>query len=70
MSGLPSDGPKTTRLRYVSSSDPDKLVLWTNKLGVRVQIYGSPQFNGKKWYLWFVPNDLGEDIAPINLDEV
>lgn len=41
--------------------------MFTNSLGVRIQVYGSPQWDGKKWYLWFVPNDEGADIKSIDL---
>lgn len=61
--------PRTTRLRYVASRDPNRLVEFLNSIGFRVQIYGSPQWNGKKWFLWFVPPDeIGIDIVPQDLD--
>ncbi len=53
--------PKTTRLRFVRSKKADNLILFLENLGVRVQIYGAPVWDGKKWYLWFVPDDRGED---------
>lgn len=59
--------PLTTRLRFVSSRIPDDLVEWLDRLGVRVQIYGQPVFDGKRWYLWFVPSDSGKDIKSIKL---
>lgn len=60
--------PVTTRLRFAFTKDPLRIPQWLNTLGVRIQIYGSPIWDGKKWYLWFVPNDEGQDIAPIDLD--
>lgn len=59
--------PDTTRLRYVRSKDADLISLWTNKIGVRIQIY-AVTWNGKQHYVWFVPSDDGEDIRSINLD--
>jgi len=59
--------PITTRLRYASAKKPEVLVQFTNSLGVRVQIYGAPQWDGKKWYLFFVPSDDGADIKSIDL---
>ncbi len=61
---------KTTRLRWVSSKDANNLSLWLDKLGTRVQIYGAPQWNGKQWFLWYVPNDFGADIKSIDLDSL
>lgn len=61
--------PKETRLRYVYSKDPSKFELWLQALGSRVQIYNMV-WNGKAWYLWFVPNDKGADVKSFNLDEV
>ncbi len=61
--------PKFTRLRFAKSKDPVMLIAWLEALGVRVQIYGSPQWTGEAWYLWFVPGDLGSDINSIDLDE-
>jgi len=49
--------PRTTRLRYVSAKRPIDLVNFLDRLGYRVQIYGAPVFDGKRWHLWFVPPD-------------
>lgn len=62
--------PQFTRLRFAKSKDPSLFQDWLESLGVRVQIYGSPQFDGESWTLWFVPDDRGVDIESINLDEV
>lgn len=62
-----NDLPKTTRLRYATAKRPADLVQWTDSLGVRIQIYGAPVFDGKKWTIWFVPDDRGADIASIDL---
>lgn len=60
--------PKVTRLRYIVATDPNNIVLFLGQLGVRVQVYGAPVFDGKKWWLWFVPDDRGDDIQSIDLD--
>lgn len=62
--------PKFTRLRFAKSSDPAIFQEWLESLGVRVQIYGAPQFDGASWFLWFVPDDRTEDVNSIDLDEV
>lgn len=62
--------PKVTRLRYIKSKDPAMFQAWLDALGVRIQVYGCPQYDGKVWWLWFVPNDKGGDISSIDLDEV
>lgn len=64
------DLPKSTRLRFARSTDPAMLQVWLEQLGSRVQIYGSPQWDGKAWWLWFVPDDRGDDVPSINLDEI
>lgn len=61
--------PATTRLRYISSKKADNLVAFLNALGFRVQIYGAPQWDGKRWYLWVVPpDDIKIDFQSIQLD--
>lgn len=59
--------PKETRLRFVSAKRPMDIVEWLHRLGVRVQIYGQPVYDGKRWYLWFVPSDSGRDIPVTEL---
>lgn len=59
--------PVGTRLRFVSAKLPIDIVMWLNQLGARVQVYGAPVYNGKRWYLWFVPSDSGRDIASVDL---
>lgn len=59
---------KTTRLRYIKAKDPNLIVEFLNRLGVRVRVYGSPQWNGKSWFCWFVPDDRGADIKSVDLD--
>lgn len=61
--------PSVTRLRFVKAKDPLQLVEWVSGLGVRIQIYGSPVFDGSSWFVWFVPDDFGSDILSIDLDE-
>lgn len=65
MSG--SVSPDTTRLRFVSSKDPKALIQFLDSLGVRVEVKGNPVFNGKKWFLWFIPSDKGADVKSIEL---
>ena len=49
-----------TKLRYIRSKDPDKLIEYTNKLiPYKIEIKGSPQFANRKWYLWF---NLSDDV--------
>lgn len=61
--------PIVTRLRYFASKSPDKLSLALSYLGARIQIYGAPVWDGKKWYLWFVPGDNSRDIKSMDLDK-
>ena len=49
--------PITTRLRFVASRKPERIVAFFNGLGFRVQIYGAPVFDGKRWFAWFIPSD-------------
>lgn len=61
--------PGTTRLRYVRSKDPDQLIAFLAALTFRVQVYGSPVWDGKKWILWFVPpDDVTIDVPSGDLD--
>lgn len=41
--------------------------MFLDNLGVRVQIYGQPVWDGKSWTLWFVPSDEGPDIKSIDI---
>lgn len=56
-----------TRLRFVSAKTAEELPAFLTALGRRVQIYGAPVWDGKRWYLWFVPSDRGADIKSIDL---
>ena len=49
--------PATTRLRFVSAKKPETIVEFLHRLGIRVQIYGAPVWDGKRWTLWFIPPD-------------
>ena len=49
--------PISTRLRHISSKSIDEIEIFLSRLGFRVQIYGSPVWNGKKWFVFFVPPD-------------
>jgi len=45
---------EVTKLRYVCSKDPNKLINYTNKLlPYKIEIKGNPILNKGKWYLWF-----------------
>lgn len=60
--------PKHTRLRYVASKERDIVVSFFEALGRRVLIYGSPQWDGERWTVWFVPDDRGADVTGGVLD--
>lgn len=61
--------PATTRLRYVAAKKPESLVQYLAVLGMRVQIYGAPVWDGKRWVLWFVPpDDMAVDVKSVQLD--
>lgn len=59
-----------TRLRYIRTKDPDKLLEYTNKLiSYKVEIKGNPIFVKTKWYLWFIiPEDLMKEMPFGDLD--
>jgi len=59
--------PKVTRLRYAVAKTQQDLVDFLESLGRRVQIYGAPVWDGKRWTLWFVPDDRGQDIQSVDL---
>jgi len=60
--------PNTTRLRYVIGKSHDDIQGFLDNLGVRVQIYGAPVWDGTSWTLWFVPADIdGIDINSVDL---
>lgn len=60
--------PTHTRLRYVSARKPKDLQIYLQRLGFRVQIYGAPVWDGKRWFLWFVPpDDDRRDIPSVDL---
>ena len=59
--------PTTTRLRFVTAKTPELIVMFLDRLGRRVQIYGAPVFDGKRWVCWFVPDDHGADIKSVHL---
>lgn len=64
--GVPSR-PKITRLRWVSSSDKNRLVEWSRAIGQRIQIYQIAR-EGRKWVLWFIPGDFDKDLPSGDLD--
>jgi len=52
----------STRLRFICSKDAERIALYTNSLGYKVEIKGNPILNSKdkKWYLWFIIPDSVE----------
>lgn len=61
--------PGHTRLRYVASKSPDQIILFLSMLKFRVQIYGAPIWDGKRWTLWVVPpDDVSIDFKSVRLD--
>lgn len=58
---------QTTRLRYVNSSDPKLIEAFFDNLGRRVQIYEIFYAKSKFW-VFFVPGDLSQDIKSVELD--
>lgn len=61
-------GPIYTRLRYVSSREPEAISDFLQALQRRVQVYGAPVWTGERWVLWFVPADGEADIASVDLE--
>jgi hypothetical protein len=59
--------PSNTRLRRFEAKSSQEIEDLVNALGVRIQIYGAPVFDGKRWTLWFVPNDKGADIKSVRI---
>lgn len=65
--GIPQR-PKITRLRWVSASGAETIERFTSRLGMRIQIYSINRV-GSKWFLWFVPDDLKDDVQSGELPE-
>jgi hypothetical protein len=60
--------PKVTRLRHISARKLEDIENALESLGLRVQIYGQPVWDGKRWTLFFVPPDEDRiDIKSIDL---
>lgn len=53
--------PRNTRLRWRSAKKPETIQAFCDGLGKRIQIY-QIVWTGKEWFLWFVPDDKGQDI--------
>lgn len=45
-----------TRLKFVSSPNPEDLEAWTASQDFRIEIKAITH-DGKAWFLWFVPDD-------------
>lgn len=60
----------STQLRYVSSKDVDKLIIWVNKLPYKIEIKGQPILKNNKFYLFYVlpENQLAKEILGGDLD--
>lgn len=60
--------PITTRLRFIQAKTPSELTAFLDRLGYRVQIYGAPVWDGKRWTLWVVPpDDVRKDLRNVKL---
>jgi hypothetical protein len=54
-----------TRLRYISSKNPEKILEYLNSLiAYKVEVKGNPTFVKGKWYLWFVLPESNIKEAP------
>jgi len=60
-----------TKLRYIASRDPKKIVKYVNELiPYKIEIKGSPVLNNKKWFLWFnLPDKPIQEIYFGDLDK-
>jgi len=60
----------TTRLRVIKSKEALRLLEFVNTLTYKVEIKGNPFYNSddKKWYLWFIPDDLIETTGILEID--
>jgi hypothetical protein len=61
--------PKHTRLRYVASKNAELIPRFFEGLARRVQVW-SVTHTGKKHFVWFSPDDRGDDVKSVDLDEV
>jgi len=61
---------ETTKLRYVSSKDPEKIVDYVNiGISYKIEIKGNPTYSKGKWYLWFnLPEETMKELPFGNLD--
>jgi hypothetical protein len=59
-----------TKLRYIKTKNPDRVVEYTNKLlGYKVEIKGAPVYSKGAWFLWFVlPEDLMKEMPFGDID--
>ena len=60
---------KCTRLRYFSSKNPDDIVEIVNSLPHKIEIKGTPVYDGKKFYLFYIQPDNIKDLFIGDLDE-
>ena len=60
-----------TKLRYICSKKPQKLVEYTNRMiPYKVEIKGNPTYVNKKWFLWFnLPDGLEKELPFGDLDK-
>lgn len=58
----------STRLRYISAVEASAISLAVSMLPFKVEIKGAAQWDGKRWYLWFIiPEHDGLDFANLDL---
>jgi len=58
-----------TRLRFISSKEIAKIILYSNSLAYKIEIKGGPAFNpkDKRWYLFFViPDSIDSKLESIS----
>lgn len=53
--------PQTTRLRYIKAKSPDDVTKFCDLLSKRIEVK-TVYAEGGYIYLWFVPDDKGQDI--------
>lgn len=57
---------RNTRIRFISAKDPRIIERAINSLQFKVEIKHGPEWNGQKFYCWFVIPDTVEDLVSID----